>query len=212
MAAVLPAAASAAELRRLLTALRNYVAPRPGEAADVGAERHRVAAALARLDGTVLLQPATGHPLTRFLPTALPLAANTAPDLSAALAAVGDILPWRYGYDPRSDRAGLESSMGWAEIVGPLAPFVSDAVCLGLTLIGPQTLYPAHRHPAVELYDIVVGHPTWSVAGRAFRPGPGDAILHAQNVVHAMEAEAEPLLAVYSWSGDVVSPSVWADS
>ncbi|TBW35519.1 hypothetical protein EYW49_15960 [Siculibacillus lacustris] len=202
---------AADDLRRLLAALRRRVAPRPGEAPTIAAERHRVAAALDRLDGRVTPQPATGHPLTRFLPAALALAAELDPDLAAALTVVGDGLPWRYGYDRRADRAGLESSMGWAEIVGPLAPFVSDEVCLGLTLIGPETDYPAHRHPAVELYDVVTGHPVWHVADAVLRPEPGEAILHGRGVVHAMRARAEPLLAVYSWTGDVVSPSVWAD-
>lgn len=202
---------TAAELRRLLAALRDRVRPRAGDDGDIRAERARVTAALDRLSGEVSPQPASRHPLTRFLPAAIEAARAATPDLAAALAEVGDRLPWRYGYDARGDRPGLESRMGWAEIVGPLAPFVSDEVCLGLTLIGPETHYPAHRHPAIELYDVVAGHPEWVVEGVVHRPGPGEAILHPSAAVHAMRATDGPLLAVYSWTGDVVSPSVWVE-
>ena len=34
-----------------------------------------------------------------------------------------------------------------AQIVGPLAPFRSNTVCLGLTLIAADSFYPPHRHP-----------------------------------------------------------------
>jgi quercetin dioxygenase-like cupin family protein len=119
-------------------------------------------------------------------------------------------LPWRYGYAPRGDTPDLDSAMGWAELVGPVAPIVSREVCFGLTLIGPHTHYPPHRHPATELYRIVVGHPHWTVDATTSVRGPGTAILHESNVVHAMRTEDEPLLAIYSWTGDVDTPSAWA--
>lgn len=201
---------TAADLARLLAALRHHLATAPARDAAIAAERTVVARALDRLTGTVAPQPATGHALTRHLPAALALVAATSPALAAVLDDVAARLPWRYGYAARADAPGLETTMGWAEIVGPLAPFVSDEVCLGLTLIGPQAHYLAHRHPAVELYDVVAGHPHWTVAGHDRRLLPGDAVLHPSQAVHAMRTGDEPLLAVYSWTGDVVSPSVWA--
>jgi mannose-6-phosphate isomerase-like protein (cupin superfamily) len=147
----------------------------------------------------------TGH-----LRAVLDLADHSAPEVAAALRPIAAQLPWRYGYAPRGDVPGLDNAMGWAELVGPAAPILSREVCFGLTLIGPHTHYPPHRHPAVELYRIVVGHPHWTVGETTSVRSPGTAILHEANVVHAMRTEDAPLLAIYSWTGDVETPSAWA--
>lgn len=52
--------------------------------------------------------------------------------------------------------------MAFAEIIGPEAPYRSPSVCIGLTLIGPGTLYPLHLHPAIELYLVAAGTAIWS--------------------------------------------------
>jgi hypothetical protein len=129
-----------------------------------------------------------------------------APDIAAALRPLAEGLPWRYSYAARADAPELHLNMGWAECVGPAAPFRSDEVCLGLTLIGPHTHYPAHRHPAVEFYHVLTGAAVWS---GHLRP-PGAYILHESNQEHAMRTGEAPLLALYTWTGDVVSPSVWS--
>jgi quercetin dioxygenase-like cupin family protein len=129
-----------------------------------------------------------------------------------ALRPIGNLLPWRYGYSARPDAPGLETAMGWAEIIGPQAPIHSDQFCFGLTLIAPQTYYPPHRHPAVELYQVLIGHAAWTLGSATDIQPPGTIILHASGVVHAMRTGDEPLLAIYSWTGDIVSPSVWAES
>lgn len=200
----------ARQLIALVAALRESFTTNTASDHAIAAEIRRVDAELARADAPALpLQP-TGHPLIRFLPDVLARAASTAPGIAAALGPIGRRLPWRYGYAPRADAPGLEHAMGWAELVGPAAPIVSHEIGFGLTLLGPDVHYFAHRHPAVELYRIVVGHPHWTVGDTTRRRSPGDAILHATNEVHAMRTEAEPLLAIYSWSGDIDSPSVWA--
>jgi gentisate 1,2-dioxygenase len=107
----------------------------------------------------------------------------------------------------------LGQNIAFAEIVGPAAPFRSDSVCLGLTLIGPETLYPAHRHPAIELYYVVAGIATWTLVGVSQDNPPGTFILHPSQAIHAMRTHAEPLLAIYSWSGsDVRTTSVYTSS
>lgn len=140
----------------------------------------------------------------------LDIADSAAPDIASALHSIAAHLPWRYGYAPRDDAPGLEGAMGWAELIGPLAPIVSREVCFGLTLIGPHTHYLPHRHPAVELYRIVIGHPQWTVGSTISLRAPREAILHDSDVVHAMRTADEPLLAIYSWTGDIETPSAWA--
>jgi len=202
------AARALAELLRLLRLRFEAEGDRPDA---VGAEISRVRAGLDRVRTSALAWTATHHPLIRSLPAALDLLAPLAPEIAGVLGRIGPDLPWRYGYAARPDQPGLEAAMGWAEIVGPAAPFRSDDVCFGLTLIGPDTHYLPHRHPAVELYHVLAGTAAWSAAGVTSLRPPGSLILHPANLVHAMRTGPEPLLALYSWTGDVVSPSVWAD-
>jgi hypothetical protein len=197
-------------LNVLLASLRRAFAAGTNHAHEIAAEIDGVSQRIARVTAPPLPLRPTGHPLIRHLATVLDLATEIAPEIATALRPLAWRLPWRYGYAPRADAPELESAMGWAEIVGPAAPFVSNEVGFGLTLLGPRVYYPPHRHPAVELYRIVVGRPHWTVGAATSIHGPGEAILHHSDVVHAMRTEKEPLLAIYSWTGDVESPSVWA--
>lgn len=197
-----------ADLALLLAALRRCLTAIDG---PVGQEVTRINALLDRVAGPQLPFEPSGHPLTRHLPAALDGLDRDAPEIAQALRPLAAALPWRYGYAARTDLPGLEAEMGWAEIVGPLAPYRADDVCLGLTLIGAGTFYPPHRHPAVELYHVLTGVSEWTADGETSVRKPGDFILHTVNQEHAMRGGEQPLLALYTWSGDVVSPSVWSD-
>jgi quercetin dioxygenase-like cupin family protein len=191
----------------LLAEFARPVAGDPAAAREVAAV---IALAAAAAPEPVAFE-ATPHPATRHLETALVAVESHAPALAAALRPLGEVLPWRYGYAPRADAPGLELRMAWAELIGPAAPFRSAQVGLGVTLIGPHTFYPPHRHPAVEVYRVVAGTAEWSADGNGAARPPGSVILHRANVVHAMRTAEQPLLALYSWSGDVDSPSVWEE-
>ena len=121
---------------------------------------------------------------------------------------VFDYLPWKYNYEEREDKKDLGSYMGWAELIGPEAPYKSDDFCLGFTLISPYTLYPEHRHPAIELYKVLSGTAEWTLEGATSKRVPGEVILHPSNKIHKMQTCDQTLLALYTWSGnDVVTLS-----
>jgi hypothetical protein len=201
----------AKDLRVLLAALRTCFEAGRSRQDAIGEEIRKVSAALDRVDAQPLdIQP-TPHPLIRYLPAALALTRAHSPEVASVLEPIAELLPWRYGYQVRPEAAGLENAMGWAELVGPEAPFRSGEVCFGLTLIGPGSYYPPHHHPAIELYVVLAGHADWTAGGQTATQPPGATILHHADIVHAMRTGEEPLLAIYSWTGDVVSPSVWAD-
>ena len=121
---------------------------------------------------------------------------------------VFDYLPWKYNYEEREDKKDLGSYMGWAELIGPEAPYKSDDFCLGFTLISPYTLYPEHRHPAIELYKVLSGTAEWTLEGATSKRVPGEVILHPSNKIHKMQTYDQTLLALYTWSGnDVVTLS-----
>jgi|GEM_PF-223323 len=196
------------EWRILRDALVSSFASNGSESSDVAAE---IALVTRYLEPTLQVPPiipvSSGHGVTRYLDEVLASTETFAPAFAKALKPVAAALPWRYGYLPRDDAPGLESEMAWAELIGPVAPWRSDDVCLGLTLIGRNSFYPAHRHPAVELYTVVSGTAEWSLGNNAAWRPPGSRILHLSEAVHAMRTGDEPLLAIYSWTGDVISPS-----
>ncbi len=200
--------------------------PRPSFAPTIEAIRHvfveraaagdalagELAHVLALLPASTAVAPAphgAPHPITHHLGAALAAGAGRIEGILAPLRQLAPALPWRYSYAARSDAPGLEHHVAWSEFVGPVAPIQSDKVCLGVTLIAPRTLYPVHHHPAIETYLVLSGAATWTATGRAALRPPGAFILHPSNVKHAMQTWAEPLLAVYTWSGDVHSASAY---
>jgi quercetin dioxygenase-like cupin family protein len=197
-------ATNTAAILNLIGTIQAYLQRRQNTSDPVGREAARVISLLKplpRLDGSF---PRSTHPCTRYLDAALQAGNSSTSDLLDAIRPVAFDLPWYYTYSKRSDAPGLENEMAFAEIIGPQAPFKSENVCLGLTLIGPGTLYPSHTHPAIELYYVAAGVAKWTANGVSTLNPPGTFILHPSQVVHAMQTSQEPLLAVYSWSGEDV--------
>jgi quercetin dioxygenase-like cupin family protein len=130
--------------------------------------------------------------------------------LAAALSTLAPLLAWTYSYPARTSQPDLSAAVAFSQIVGPGGLRPSDRLRLGLTLIAPGTHYPPHAHPAIETYLVIAGTAFWSLgtATAAAQP-PGTLILHPSGMAHAMQTGAEPLLAIWSWRGDVTSPSVY---
>lgn len=92
---------------------------------------------------------------------------------------------------------GLLERYGWFDVASPRGLVEADALAVGLLLLGPDTLYPPHAHPAMELYHVVAGTAEWWSADGAWTaargqlrlpPAPG-AALHADGI----RADAGPL-------------------
>ncbi len=147
-------------------------------------------------------------PLIRWIEDSAKHGCSETANLLKALKPALPFLPWKYNYEPRPDIPDLGNQMGWGEILGPEAPFHDDHFCYGFTLLGKNTFYPAHYHPATELYVVLSGHAEWTLDGVSKVRNPGEFILHPSNHVHSMRTSDEPLLALYTWSGeDVVTLS-----
>jgi mannose-6-phosphate isomerase-like protein (cupin superfamily) len=209
--------ASEAAILHLLSALRRDFAQRGLIADEAGAEALCISALLDELP-LLSLPSSLGiftrnqHPATRHLDDALVAAGGPTVELLTAIRPVAHDLPWRYSYERREDAPSLGEKIAYAEIVGPDAPYRSAIFCLGLTLIAPESLYPLHRHPAVELYYVLSGTATWSLNHRDRDLPPGEFVLHPSLAAHAMRTRREPLLAVYTWSGgDIHTPSVYVE-
>jgi hypothetical protein len=146
--------------------------------------------------------PAAQRHLPYILAEAGPCAAVT-----AALAPVWQDMNWHYHYPERDDAPGLATDIAFAELVGPEAPLAAPDIRMGFTLIGPHIVYPAHAHPAQELYIVLSGRALWTQSGRPSWRDPGAVIVHASEEPHAMQTGAEPLLALYSWRGAIDAPA-----
>jgi len=127
--------------------------------------------------------------------------------IAASLAALSRPLPWRYGYPPRPDLADLAERIAFAELIGPRAPLAAPDCRVGFTLVAPETFYPLHAHPAIELYLVISGRAQWTTPQAARMVPPGDFVLHSANQPHAMRTFSEPLLALYGWRGDIDTPA-----
>ena len=143
-------------------------------------------------------------PLVRYIEEAIKHGTPETADLLKALEPALPYLPWKYNYEPRPDMSDLAEQMGWGEILGPEAPYHDEHFCFGFTLLGKNTFYPSHLHPATELYVILSGHAIWTLDGISKVRGPGEFVLHPSNHIHSMQTENEPMLALYTWSGNDV--------
>ncbi len=132
---------------------------------------------------------------------------HAATGIAAALAALPGALPWRYSYPPRPDAADLAERIAFAELIGPRAPRTVPGCRAGFTLMAPDTFYPLHAHPAIELYLVIAGHARWTTPQAERIVPPGAFVLHHSGQPHAMRTFAEPLLALYGWSGDIDTPA-----
>jgi hypothetical protein len=156
----------------------------------------------------------THLPVLRFWPDCLRQDGDPATGLSAvasALVALTPDLRWRqnpnYRHTPPS--AGFLENYGYAEICGRYGLIDAD-IRFGVLILGPETCYPSHRHPAEEIY-LPLGAGDWQrgeveVASRDWHSRPaGTLIHHPPFVPHATRAGRQALAALYLWSGDLAT-------
>lgn len=134
-------------------------------------------------------------------------------ELAAACGALAPGLHWRNKYPPTAANAALIDGFGFCDAIGPDGTQDSDAVTLGLVLLGPQVDYPFHRHPAVELYYVVSGVARWAVDfGNFALRQPGEFLIHRGGQPHAMRSGGKALLAISAWRGDIAARSEIIDA
>lgn len=132
--------------------------------------------------------------------------------LVSALRALGPSLSWAQNpnYRRHPPAPTFLDNYGYAVIVGPAdgAPAIAadSRLALGVLLLGPETQYPLHEHPAVELYYTLTSEGEWWRGAGPWRREPrAAAIYHAPRVPHATRAGSSPLLALYLWRGDLAT-------
>src|SRR5690349_1014186 len=167
----------------------------------------RFEAALSGLRGPVQIpedEAGAEFPLAvlQKLPEALAVAREAAPDLAEPLSRMAPALHWTQSYRDRPPSRDFLDRYGYAQFTGPgQVPtlMTSDRLAFGVLLLAPGTLYPAHAHPAEELY-VPLAPARWLRGEEKWRERQaGDLVHHSSGMVHATEAGTAPLLALYLW-------------
>jgi len=172
--------------------------------------RHALPAAeeAARLLDAAATQPVAdsfGGLVPRHLDSAL-TAADRHP-LTELVIAAAHRVPW-VEVSGHSMPAGFMGRYAYCTIVGPGAPIEAADIAFGAYLQFPDTWYPRHWHAADELYLPISGTALWSRDGINDGPAlPGTLIHHSPFERHATRTVAEPLLALWSWTGDITFES-----
>lgn len=96
----------------------------------------------------------------------------------------------------------------WCELIGPTGLISSNQIRVGLLIMGPGLVYPAHRHPATEWYHVLSGTGQWAQGSQPALPRtPPAALFHRPDEPHAMTTHQDSVLALWSWVGDLnISP------
>lgn len=109
-------------------------------------------------------------------------------------------LHWGQSYPPSAVGEHFLENYGWTEIAGLHGPIPSRHVAVGFLMLGPDTLYPRHRHEAAEIYVQLIGSAAWQDGRGIWRTeAPGAVIAHQRDEPHAMRTSNGPLLALYLW-------------
>jgi hypothetical protein len=146
-------------------------------------------------------------------PRALAGAAAIDAALGAALKELSPDLSWRQNpnYVRRPPGPDFLEGYGYAVIAGP-GGLVPASIAMGVLLLAPGMLYPAHAHPAEEIYLMLDGDSRWRRKGEDWRESIGGAAIHhPPHLPHAMQAGRAPLCALYLWRGDLATDAALSE-
>ena len=191
-------------LANVIDAAREILTARVERETPCGGVATHIFDALAASAGTTDSDTSDRPAACRFLAPALERAcrASSVRSLAEAFRALEPELRWRRR--PGSEAHGRTFHDGHAnsDIIGPTGLERRSDLLIGASLVAPNVRYIDHRHPPEEVY-IVMSDGEWYREGDGWRtPRVGGIVYNPPNVVHAMRAGPEPLLAIWLlWVG-----------
>lgn len=144
--------------------------------------------------------PASQPVVERVLEPALDRPVDQA-DLAALLAALRALAPrlcWRRRSGDATAGPGFEDGHANAMLLGPGGIEDRRDLWIGLSLLAPGIRYPDHQHAPEETYLVLSPGDFWQEDGDWFQPGVGGSFYNPPNILHAMRAGDEPLLALWA--------------
>jgi quercetin dioxygenase-like cupin family protein len=124
---------------------------------------------------------------------------------------------WFRGNAPNS-KAGEGSKYYYTQLVGPKKPgyeYITSGLNaanmqMGTLALMPGATYPAHNHPAREIYFVIEGEADWFVDDEKQHVTPGSIIMHRPYAVHGWTATGgQPLKVMWvQWTDGDESPEL----
>ncbi|MFT5194572.1 MAG: hypothetical protein ACI9EW_002127 [Cellvibrionaceae bacterium] len=156
----------------------------------------------------LMFEPASPEPLPawQYRQTVLQNSlAGPLADLAQIIDAYWECTDWfrnpNYIHDKSLGR--FRNGYGYNQYVGDSGMVKSSEIAIGIMLISPDCVYPAHDHLAEEIYIPISGRAEWWTAENDWQiREPGTPIFHRSWLPHATRTLKEPLLALYGWLGD----------
>lgn len=171
-------------------------------AAEGRAGGDQVAAALRQSRFSLSDQPPASPPLLDQVNEALALSSHP---IAGLIANVLPVIRWQHaGLENGRIRADVAVQMLTAEIIGPTGMIHSSTVRAGLFLQAKHVAYTSRSHAAEETYVALTDSGRWSLYDSApAQRTTGEVIFHPSMAPHATFTGADPLLAIWRWSGDI---------
>ncbi len=126
-------------------------------------------------------------------------------ELNLAAQNAFDHVRWTAFYEEDSWSRSFLGEFANGEGIGPDGTLYHPNIILGLFILGPETTYPAHAHPAEEFYIVLTGKPQFKVGVDSDFEAKqsGDVILHHSNMSHSIRSSSAPLFAIFGWRGEI---------
>ncbi len=166
------------------------------------------------------LSPATGvlpqqAPVCRYLNPLLTTSCEAKLGaLVSAIKALGPNLLWKVNQNYRQIfPEHFFENEAFCEIIGPGGLLKNQNIRVGLLLLGEEVEYPAHKHEATEWYHVINGTGLWQQGDSEYQlREPGSALFHSEWETHAMRCNSQPVLALWSWSGQLGAEAIASET
>ncbi len=116
-----------------------------------------------------------------------------------------DYVRWTEFYKEDSWSKPFLNELANGEGIGPDGSLCHLSTILGLFILGPDTTYPAHAHPAEEFYIVLNGNPQFKVGVNSEfeTKQPGEIVLHHSDISHSIRSSNTPFFAIFGWRGEI---------
>jgi len=115
--------------------------------------------------------------------------------ISDNLVNLADSLPWYRRPEPAY--AEFMQAHANAQVIGPQGLLVRHDIMVGVSLINSHITYPDHWHPPAEIYLVLTPGLWRQNEDEWHEPGIGGYVYNPPNIVHAMQTQQSPLLAIW---------------
>ena len=137
-------------------------------------------------------------------------ALDTSHPAATALLAASPHAKWRETYKGTQITGDFMDRFGCYCLIGTGGAFTSAKISSYVVYMPAHLDYPAHHHPAEEMYLMLSGSATFQCGQAAPETlQAGQSSQHASNEPHATKTGASPMLAYVVWRNNLGIPPIW---